>query len=150
MPMADSSHQFMPGLRIPAADLWVVAQTVWGEAEGEDFAGKLAVAQVIRNRHEIHPRWKTRSLAAICTAPWQFSCWNVGTSRRQKMLTMNLDAVAFCDSLLAATQVIGGVYYNAVGPSTHFYAVGTPEPTWAKGHVPYTTIGRHIFYVHIA
>ena len=34
----------------------LLARTVWGEARGECFRGKLAVAWVARNRAE-HPRW---------------------------------------------------------------------------------------------
>ena len=58
-----------PLLHISALDLWTSAQTAWGEARNQGEAGITAVLCVIRNRHEWHPRWRGRAIAAICQAP---------------------------------------------------------------------------------
>lgn len=59
-------------------DLDTVALTVWGEARGESMVGQSAVAWVIRNR-QANPGWWSRphhTLADVCLASYQFSCWN--------------------------------------------------------------------------
>ena len=47
----------------------VGAMTVLQEAEGESYAGKLAVAFTIVNRGD--------NIIATVFRPWQFSCWNI-------------------------------------------------------------------------
>ena len=64
--------------------LVLMALTVLGEAEGEPYAGKLAVAHVIVNRMKKH----FTGVADTVLAPWQFSCWDPGTHRKEFLLTV--------------------------------------------------------------
>jgi spore germination cell wall hydrolase CwlJ-like protein len=50
----------------------LLALTVLGEARNQSYQGKVAVAQVVKNRMEA----KAMSVADTVLAPWQFSCWN--------------------------------------------------------------------------
>jgi len=50
----------------------LLALTVLGEARNQSYQGKVAVAQVVRNRMDA----KKLSVADVVLAPWQFSCWN--------------------------------------------------------------------------
>ena len=55
----------LPAFNCRVTDLWTVAQTCWGEARGEPMAGLYAVAHTIRNRAELHPRWRGTAVAQI-------------------------------------------------------------------------------------
>ena len=57
----------------------LLALTVLGEAEGEPELGKACVAHVVVNRM----RQRKKDVAGVCLAPWQFSCWNAGATRKQ-------------------------------------------------------------------
>lgn len=61
------------------ADVLMMAATVWGEAEGEEYPGKVGVAYVIDNRVK-DPRWPNTA-TEVCLDPNQFSCWNTGSPR---------------------------------------------------------------------
>lgn len=50
----------------------LLALTVLGEARNQPYAGKCAVAQVVRNRMNE----KGKSVADTVLKPWAFSCWN--------------------------------------------------------------------------
>ena len=69
----------IPSLQIPSLDdLTLLAATVKMEAEGEPYAGKLAVAFVICNRARYHGR----SLKDVIFDPYDFSCWNTASPTR--------------------------------------------------------------------
>ena len=136
--------------KVSSTDLFTLAQTLWGEARGEGIQGLEAVAWVIRNRHEIHPRWKGLPIFQVCKAPYQFSCWLQNDPNYPKMLGLSTDDALFVECLISAAEVLGGQVVNPVGLSTHYYAKGTPEPKWAIGKTPFVTIGHHMFYEHIA
>ena len=56
------------------------------EARGEPEQGQRAVAHVIWNRLK-DGRWG-QTLAAVCLAPEQFSCWNERDPNRMKMAVL--------------------------------------------------------------
>lgn len=62
----------------------VMGLTIYGEARGENRAGKIAVATVIMERVE-HRKWDGDNVVDVCLFPYQFSCFNVGDPNR-KML----------------------------------------------------------------
>lgn len=99
-------------------DLNVLALTVWAEARGEPSEGIKGVIWVIRNRWE-HPRWWSKApgideddtLAAVCRAPRQFSCWNTNDPNYKHLTdpkTLNDDLVralrVLCKACLAADR----------------------------------------------
>jgi N-acetylmuramoyl-L-alanine amidase len=133
-----------------ADDLWTVAQTVWGEARGDGEKGMIAVCWVIRNRYEVHPRWKEMALMTICRAPYQFSAWNAHDPNLEKMLSLSLVDVDFCHALHLVVDVLSGVTPSIVGKATHYYVRGTPVPTWAVGKTPCCLVGKQLFFEDIA
>ena len=58
----------------------ILARTIYGEARGESISGMEAVASVVLNRVAFANRrgrfWWGNSIAEVCRAPKQFSCWN--------------------------------------------------------------------------
>jgi len=64
----------------------LLALTVLGEARNQPFQGKVAVAQVVRNRMDA----KDMTVAQVVLAPWQFSSFNPGDPN----LTLIQDTVA--------------------------------------------------------
>jgi N-acetylmuramoyl-L-alanine amidase len=143
-----------------ADDIWTAARTVYGEARGETYAGKVAVAHVILNRAAVAKAYKLRtgkprpnfgdgSLTAACLDPYEFSCWNASDPNRAKLEAMALPAcfgdAAFRDCLAAVFDATSGRAPDRTVTSTHYHVVGL-SPAWAKGETPVCTIGRHTFY----
>ena len=135
-------------------DLEILARTVFGEAEGESFAGKLAVAWSVQNRVDAKS-WYGATIAGVCHKPMQYSCWNEG-ARRPRVLSVTLDEPAFRDSVAAAAAVICALAPDPTEGATHYLtraayerhqAVGPRSPaTWSYGLKPCAEIGGHLFF----
>ncbi len=135
----------MTALAYTDAELDTMARTIWGEARGEAFAGKVAVAWVIRNRVE-HPRWWGRGIAEVCMKPFQFSCWNPGDPNEKKCRAVSADDPAFVECLAAARACLEGKLPDPTNGSDHYHVDAGEPPYWAKGRAPLVAIGRHEFY----
>ena len=128
----------------------LLARTIWGEARGESFRGKLAVGWVARNRVE-HPRWWGRDLESVLTKPAQFSCWNPDDPNAARCRAVGPDDRAFIECLAAARAVTEGTIADPTGAceqgdgADHYHVAGL-EPGWSRDQVPLITIGRHVFY----
>lgn len=123
----------------------IAARTVYGESRGETSEGRLAVAHVIRNRLKTG-RWGT-TVAAVCLAPSQFSCWLSSDPNRRKMLELAEDdfALMYCaESWLASEHLpdpsLGATFYQVVGTGAR----------WSIGQTPLVVIGKQEFYGGIA
>lgn len=137
-------------------DLNVLALTVWAEARGEPSEGIKGVIWVIRNRWE-HPRWWSKApgvdeddtLAAVCRAPRQFSCWNTNDPNYKHLTdpkTLKDDLVralrVLCKACLAADRRDDPTHY-----ADHYCTRAVARTTnWTKGHEPTAAIGNHLFY----
>ncbi|MDE3114567.1 MAG: cell wall hydrolase [Pseudomonadota bacterium] len=108
----------------------IAARTIWGEARGAGEAGCRAVAHVILNR-QITRRWGT-TLASVCLAFEQFSCWNPHDPNRRQMTELADD-----DALLATIgcwldEAADGTDTDPTNGATHYYALSLPVmPAWA-------------------
>lgn len=131
------------------ADLEYLARTVYGEARGEGFAGKVAVACVMLNRAANGHRGERRP-AGVVTEPWQFSCWNAADPNLARLLDVDLSdrhfracvsaVVTACDAIdEGADPTRGAMHYHAHSVS----------PSWAAGKTPSAVIGGHRFYADI-
>ena len=127
-----------------ADDLWAIL-TIWQEARGESYEGKLAVARVIRNRMRL--KYASDGTAAgTVLLPYQFSGWNSKGGDRLHAAKINSDdpVVKDCTQAWLASVIkdpgIGNavLYYNP-------HAVPT-IPAWAVEVKRVTTIGKHIFF----
>jgi spore germination cell wall hydrolase CwlJ-like protein len=99
----------------------LLALTVLGEAEGEPYAGKLAVAHVIVNRMRKH----VAGVADTVLAPWQFSCWNPGDHRKAFLL----DVIA-----KEAKNVLPGVWEECVQAAERAMHEPEADPTAGATH----------------
>jgi len=128
-------------------DLVVLARTIYGEARGEPWPGKLAVAWVVRNRVQLGGWWG-RNVEAVCQKPYQFSCWNPHDANREVITQVTAATPAFRDCLAAAAAVLCDLEPDHTGAATHYHALGL-HPSWAEGQRHTCIIGQHVFYTGI-
>ena len=143
-----------------------LARTLYGEARGELFGGRVAVACVIRNRVE-KGGWFGTDFRSVCLKPWQFSCWNRGDPNRAVIEAVTADDAVFAECLEIARQILGGNRGHGVPPTQeaggappaaprlpditfgarhyHTDAMGFPA-SWGERRQPVIKIGAHLFY----
>lgn len=124
-------------------DVDTVARTVFGESRGESFNGKIAVANVVKNRW-LDKRWPD-TLAGVCTQKWQFSCWNENDPNRNKLLAVDLGNDVFRECYLAALLVLCEHTDDNTSGSNHYHT-DTVNPPWSHGELPVCAIGHHKFF----
>ena len=136
-----------------AHDIDIMSRTVYGEARGETWLGKVQVAIVILNRvkadlwNDGKPDWWGEGIAEVCLKPHQFTCWTPGDPNLPKLKAVTLDDVDFQECMAATLQVILGLA-NGVAldwTGTHYLMVGT-HADWAAGKEHDFVIGKHAFY----
>lgn len=143
------------------------AKTIFGEARGESYLGKIAVAWVIRNRAVAakkylvanptkgrHPQYGSGTMQSAALAAMQFSCWNPDDPNYALIRGAGLQDMwhkheSFADCMLAACAVICGRHEDPTSGSLHYFDPRAANPSWAKGMTPVCTIGHHQFYNNI-
>lgn len=122
-------------------DIWV-ALTLIGEADGEPYDGKVAVAEVIRNRARRHYNSDGTYIGTVL-APLQFSCWNAYSDRipAAKADDVRPDVQeclrAWQDALAGSNKALGAVLY---------FNPQEAAPAWVAKATFLIEIGRHRFY----
>ena len=115
----------------------ILARTIYGEARGESISGMEAVASVVLNRVAFAKRrgrfWWGNSIAEVCRAPKQFSCWNRNDPNYRLI----------CKRI--AGRAVAGLLEDKTNGATHYHTRHV-WPDWAKGKIPCAEIGRHFFY----
>lgn len=121
----------------------IISYTLYAEARGEPFKGKMAVAAVIQTR----ARTSKISLAETCLQTKQFSCWNelkevpAFYSAGDGMRTADIKARSDCYGI-AWVLMSSEREWDYL---THFYNPAIASPSWAKKLHGKRTIGNHIF-----
>lgn len=110
------------------------------EAEGESYEGKVAVAAVIYNRAR-HPGWWGTTVKDVCLTSKQFSAWNDGNPRRNRIGEWDLESPIFRQCMMAA---IDGYGRDPTDGADHYFAHGVVLPSWAEGKHG-QRIGNHTF-----
>jgi len=132
----------------------LMALTVWGEARGEKDVGKMAVACVLKNRHDL---WK-QTYNKVCLGKNQFSGF-ISTdpnypklkSLAQSILMGTVNDKYYNDCLIAVCSVLGPSCTISVENATFYRVIGCKN-SWFDGQVnsgnliKVKTIGRHEFY----
>lgn len=126
----------------------VLARTIYGEARGETRSGREAVAAVIVNRAE-RGGWWGDTIAAVCRAPWQFSCWNKGDPNRAIIERVTAADPIFRECLEIAQSAVAGTLPDRTRGATHYHA-DYVSPGWAKTGTVSARVGAHIFYTGVA
>ena len=119
--------------------------TVWQEARGEPYQGKVAVAEVIRNRMSRNYSSDGTVAGTVCR-PYQFSGWNFNDPNLIKSLKIDdTDPVviecarAWCESA-KTNHTKGAVLYCNLGTVAK-------APSWAKVENRVAVIGQHSFFI---
>jgi len=141
---------FIDPRKVNFTDIVTMTQTVFGEARGEGREGRIAVANVILNRHK---RAKTRkqfggeTIESVCLAPLQFSCWN--KTDINYAIINEVDFVtnkSFLECLTIVFGVLTGKIKDNTGGADHYYACTIKAPPdWSKAGFDKTVIGNHVF-----
>jgi len=147
-PEAALQPETKPEKKIPPAPLSVAAATIisytlYAEARGESFDGKMAVASVIKTRST---RSK-KSLAEVCLQDRQFSCWNGLNSVPEFYVTG--EGIEL-DDLKARGECFGIAWVLLTSNRkwdhlTHFYNPDKATPDWAFELKGTRIVGRHVF-----
>ncbi len=132
------------------AELDIAARTLWGEARGEDYLGRRAVAQVFFNR------WKTThgqfrrddTLATACLRHVQFSVWNAGDPNFKKMFQVDYNDADLLMCLQIVLEVINEDGKDDItNGARHYFAKSmAARPDWAVGHTPSYETAGHLFF----
>ena len=131
-----------------------LTRTIYGEARGESFEGKIAVAHVILNRarrgkaNKALGKFWGNDVESVCLAPWQFSCWNENDPNLEKMLALDpgSDDPVVKECLWAAVSAFSGFLEDNTGGADHYYSMYCEMPVWASDKSNTRTFGRHDFY----
>jgi len=132
---------------LTASDIDIAARTLWAEARGEPYEGKLAVAHVLFNR------WKTSkgqfrkddTLATTCLRHKQFSAWTRGDPNFVHMQTIGFNDKPFRDCMRALLEAMDSEDPTHGSRHYHTKAMGWPV-SWGERKQPVYEIGRHLFY----
>ena len=124
--------------------------TIWQEAAGEAYAGKRAVADVIRNRMR-RKYGSDGTVAGTVAAAFQFSAWN--STKDPNISGLRIASLQLDDANPVVLDCSRAWQESALGPSTVGDAVlyVNPKavvkmPTWATQGKLQAVVGRHNFY----
>jgi len=126
-----------------AGELYDIAFTVYKEASGESYVGKVAVATVIYNR----ALKSGNTFGFECKKNMQFSCWNaVDKNHPTIKLNNQLDRKAWNECVSIAIQMID-CNFEPSGSWNHYYNPDKANPSWGKLMTNVNVIGHHKFGV---
>lgn len=133
-------------------DLDIMARTIYGEARGQPYEGKKAVAHVILNRLLRYVNDNT--ISKVCLRHLQFSCWNRGDPNVVTLQTVPLDDLQaatstdkeFRSCLRAALEAFDEEDFTK--GATHYHTPAV-SPPWSQGKTPCLVIGGHRFFNNI-
>lgn len=129
-------------------DVLVLAQTMWGEARGEDDEGLRAVCCTVINRFNSGKWFAGKTIAETCKKPWQYSCWNKNDPNRPHL--SRLTYIQLKRELEIIRDVVSGVYDDITFGATHYYnPMVCGMPKWAMGKIPCYVHGHHLFFKDI-
>jgi N-acetylmuramoyl-L-alanine amidase len=125
----------------------ILARTIYGEARGESFNGKVAVAYTITNRAS-RPSWWGSDITSVCLKPQQYSCWNPDDPNFNLLGEATLASHSFRDCLAAALLVYNRTLPDPTNGATHYFALSmSTPPLWAAKMKAVSAIGNHSFFV---
>lgn len=130
-------------MRIVSDDAWGY-MTVWQEARGEPFDGKVGVSEVIQRRAR-NRFMSDGSIAGTVLRPYQFSGWNTKDPNRIPVAKLTDNDLIVMDCIRAWEVAKGGS--NLTGDAMHYYNKRLANPRWARGAVVTAEIGNHTFVI---
>jgi spore germination cell wall hydrolase CwlJ-like protein len=116
--------------------------TIFQEAEGEPYQGKVAVGEVIRRR--IDQRFfSDGTIEGTVLRPLQFSGWNGTAVNRIRSVRIDDSDPVVADCVKAWVE---SATSSLVPGAVSYYSVAITAPIWAASMRYLTQIGRHRFY----
>ena len=123
--------------------------TIYCEASGEPYEGKVAVAATFFNRVRSGRFQKT--VAATCLKRFQYSEWNgdpIDNMNLMRVATVSDDDPVLADCARAYDEAAGGA--DPTKGATHYYSTTIAPPSWVSGTATLTAeIGHHLFYDNV-
>ena len=142
-------------------DLDLLTACILGEAAGEPFVGKLAIACVVRNRLEDPDRWNFTTeddrlpWREVILQPKQFSCFNhlpregeIPTTLVHRMFLTYRSERWWREARFAAWGVLHDYYGDITNGANHYVnpkLIDKP-PYWIGDNQPCFKVGVHEFY----
>lgn len=134
----------------PAA---LAVATIWQEARGESYEGKLAVAEVIRDRTLLKYQSDGTLLGTLFKA-YQFSGWNTDDPNRLKALKAIAEPHLLSPNQRFELEACAAAWAEAVATGTAtaksavlYHAASMKQfPGWSKRVKEVARVGGHIFY----
>lgn len=119
--------------------------TLYQEARGEPYAGKIAVGEVIRNRMR---RFYSSdgTVAGTVLKPWQFSGWESGDPNRIKSLKID-DSDPVVQECIAAWRASAETNYAGGAVLYCNLAAVQVRPAWARDDKRVAMLGHHTFFM---
>nr|WP_242489789.1 cell wall hydrolase [Pseudomonas sp. TH07] len=113
---------FISNMKHPDPDeLRHLSMTIYGEARGQNYASKIAIAWAIRNRLE-SSHWGD-TYKSVVTARYQFTCWEKNIDPDGYEAIHNPVGEAWKDSKLAAMEVMQAPQSkNVLSGATNYYS----------------------------
>lgn len=127
-------------------DLKILAKTIYGEARGElnnfGLAPLIAVGNVVLNRLRKN---FANSIAEVCLAPYQFSCWNRKDPNYEKLKNLDESSTIFKTCLKVSKNLIEEKWPDLTDGCDHYHEKSI-KPYWAGRLTPKRIFGNHLFY----
>jgi len=129
------------------ADYLLGIVCVFQEAEGEPYAGKVAVAEVILRR-----TWRKYmsdgTVIGTVMRPFQFSGMNSDSRNRTRSFKIDTSIPVVDECVRAWVEADKGS--NLVPECLHYYNAKIVTPPWSKGAEVVAVIGNHTFVKGVA
>lgn len=120
-------------------EIYIVARTIYLEARGEPYEGKMAVASVIYNR----ANGNSDEFASVCLAPGQFACWRKENIGKLKILNA-VDRRALMECVSISKSMFKKDFRPTID-ATHYYNPKLASPSWGSEMKGAIYIGNHKF-----
>ena len=137
-------------MKLLAADLEILSRTVFGEARGEIYKGKKAVAHVIINRvNRMEGQFKRDdTIATACLRHIQFSIWSPQDNNWDVIHEASLDQAILRECMRASLEAFDE--FDFTNDATHYHTIarGWPKP-WGEPKKPCFSVGNHLFYNNV-
>jgi spore germination cell wall hydrolase CwlJ-like protein len=133
-------------MRLIEDDAWAI-MTVWQEARGESYQGKLAVCRVIRNRMKFKYA-SDGTVTGTVLRPYQFSGWNTKDVNRLYAAMIDTDDPSVEECAAAWDESLWLENDCGVGDAVLYFNPRAVDaaPSWAKPEKRVAVIGAHEFY----
>jgi spore germination cell wall hydrolase CwlJ-like protein len=128
-----------------AIDIEILAMTLWAEAADKPVRAIEALAALVMNRLRQGRDPNARHIAAICRAPFLFSCWNKRDPRHAALRAIPPGDVAITICRRIAQRAASGLLPDPTGGATLWHDAAH-LPAWAVGQASITEIGGLCFY----